>query len=213
MQARIGKIIATDDILECVTVELSVRKPMRKTLTISCIYRTPGSNIDMFIESLDKIFTDNKPKTPMFTCGDFNIDLLKYEEHVGSAKCIDTMYSNRLYPLIDKPIRITQQSATLIDNMNHDIICGLLIDDISDHLPVFSISGHSITRHKYQQNKHIRQVNKQSLDAFIKYLDKQSWENTLISNNVNTAYNSFLDLFIELYDNNCPLKILKDNKR
>ena len=37
----------TDDILECVTVELSVSKPMRKTVTISCIYRTPGSNIDI----------------------------------------------------------------------------------------------------------------------------------------------------------------------
>ena len=96
--------------------------------------------------------------------------------------------------------------------MNHDIICGLLINDISDHLPVFSISGHSITSHTYQQNKHIRQVNKQSLDAFIKDLDKQSWENTLISNDVNIAYNSLLDLFIELYDKNCPLKILKDNK-
>ena len=67
-------------------------------------------------------------------------------------------------------------------------------------------------RHKYQQNKHIRQVNKQSLDVFIKDLDKQSWENTLISNDVNTAYNSFLDLFIELYDKNCPLNILKDYK-
>ena len=89
--------------------------------------------------------------------------------------------------------------------MNRDIICGLLINDISDHLPAFSISGHSITRHKYQQNK-------QSPDAFIKDLDKQSWENTLISNYVNTAYDSFLDLFIELYDKNCPLKILKDNK-
>ena len=166
-----AKSFATDDILEC---------------------GQTGSNIDMFIESLDKIFTDSKPKISMFICGDFNIDLLKYEEHVGSAKFIDTMYSNGLYPLTDKPTRITQQSATLINNiftndMNHDIICGLLINDISDHLPVFSISGHSITRHKYQQNKHIRQVNKQSLDAFIKDLDKQSWENTLISNDVNTA--------------------------
>ena len=125
------KSFATDDIIECVTVELSVSKPMRKTVAINCIYRTPGSNMDMFIESLDKIFTDNKPKTSMVICGDFNIDLLKYEEHVGSAKCIDTMYINGLYPLIDKPTRITQQSATLIDNIfrndiNPDIICGLL---------------------------------------------------------------------------------------
>ena len=172
-----------------VSSSFSVSKHMRKTVrpTISCIYRTPGSNIDMFIESLDTKCTDNKPKTSMFICGD---------------------------PLIDTPTRITQQSATLIDNIftndiNHDIICGLLINDISDHLPVFSMSGHSITRHKYQQNKHIRQVNKQSLDAFIKDLDKQSLGNTLISNDVSAAYNSFLDLLIYLYDKNCPLKILK----
>ena len=49
-----AKSFATDDILECVTVELSVSKPMRKTVTISCIYRTPGSKIDMFIASLEK---------------------------------------------------------------------------------------------------------------------------------------------------------------
>ena len=57
-----AKLCATDDILESVTVELSVSKPMLKTVTISCIYRTPWSSIDMFIESLDKLFTDNKPK-------------------------------------------------------------------------------------------------------------------------------------------------------
>ena len=79
--------------------------------------------------------------------GGFQIDLLKYDEHVVLDNFIDTMYSNGLYPLIDKPTRITQQSATLIDNiftndMNHDnIVCGLPVNDISDHLPVFSISG------------------------------------------------------------------------
>ena len=109
-----AKSFATDDILECVTVEVQVSKPICKTVTISCIYMTPWSNIDMLIESLDKIFTGNKPKTSMFRCGDFIIDLLKYEEHVGSAKFIDTMYSNGLYPLIDKPTIIIQQSATLI---------------------------------------------------------------------------------------------------
>ena len=45
------------------------------------------------------------------------IDLLKNGEHVGTTKFIDAMYSIGLYPLIDKPSRITQYSATLIDNI------------------------------------------------------------------------------------------------
>ena len=36
-----AKSFATDDIIECVTVGLSVSKPTRKTVTISCIYRDP----------------------------------------------------------------------------------------------------------------------------------------------------------------------------
>ena len=50
-----------------------------------------------------------------------------------------------MFPLIDRPSRITEYSATLIDNsfsnnLNEKISNGLLIDDISDHLPVFSIT-------------------------------------------------------------------------
>ena len=55
------------------------------------------------------------------------------------------MYSIGLYPLIDKLSRITQYSATLIDNiftneLTNQIISGLLINDISDHLPIFYLT-------------------------------------------------------------------------
>ena len=53
------------------------------------------------------------------------------------------MYSCGLYPLINKPTRVTLDTATIIDNIytnNIDIsYSGILIeDDISDHLPVFT---------------------------------------------------------------------------
>ena len=54
------------------------------------------------------------------------------------------MFSLGLYPLIDKPTRITAYSATLIDNiftneLGSTISSGLIINDISDHLPIFAI--------------------------------------------------------------------------
>lgn len=54
------------------------------------------------------------------------------------------MYSNSLFPVIIKPSRITTDTATLIDNIftnkiDSKIVGGLLINDISDHLPVFAI--------------------------------------------------------------------------
>jgi len=54
------------------------------------------------------------------------------------------MYSNSLYPTLTRPTRITTHSATLIDNIFTNVIdrpvsSGLIITDISDHLPVFAI--------------------------------------------------------------------------
>ena len=49
-----------------------------------------------------------------------------------------------LYPIIDSPTRISNQSFSLIDSIftnvtNHNITSGILINDITDHLPVFAI--------------------------------------------------------------------------
>ena len=46
-------------------------------------------------------------------------------------------------PLINRPTRITAHSATLIDNIftNHftpRVLKGIVISDLSDHLPVFA---------------------------------------------------------------------------
>lgn len=52
------------------------------------------------------------------------------------------MYSNSPFPLIVRPTRVTVE--TLIDNIftnvtENKITAGLLVNDISDHLPVFGI--------------------------------------------------------------------------
>ena len=57
---------------------------------------------------------------------------------------IDCLVTYSCTPLILNPTRITQSSATLIDNIftnNLDNILktGILINDVSDHLSVFTI--------------------------------------------------------------------------
>ena len=119
----------------------------------------------MLIDTINTIFSDSKYNSSLFVCGDFNIDLLKNGEHVGTTKFIDAMYSIGLYPLIDKPSRITQYSASLIDNiftneLTNQIISGLLINDISDHLPIFYLTRSSPKRLNSLSYKTIRKSSK-----------------------------------------------------
>ena len=87
----------------------------------------------------------------IFVCGDLNIDLLKHESHNSTRNFIDIMYSLGL-SLIDKPTRITDTSATLIDNiftneLHHNLTSGILFNDNSDHFyQFFALREFNLTR-------------------------------------------------------------------
>ena len=80
----------------------------------------------------------NKQKT-VFLLGDFNVNLLNYNEHNQTNEFLDSVASNSFIPLILQPTRITSHSNTLIDNIfsnviEPDITSGNLTATISDHL-------------------------------------------------------------------------------
>ncbi len=49
--------------------------------------------------------------------GDVNIDLLNADTHGPTNDFINDMYAKSMFPLINKPTRITKYSAILIDNI------------------------------------------------------------------------------------------------
>ena len=76
--------------------------------------------------------------------GDFNLNLVNFQNHQNTGEFLDGLHSNMLFPMITRPTRITSHTATLLDNIFANKCFdhsrgGLLITDISDHLPVFSI--------------------------------------------------------------------------
>ena len=87
----------------------------------------------------------SKEQKSVFFLGDFNVNLLNYNEHNQTNEVLDSIASNPYIPLILQPTRITSHSNTLIDNIfsnyviDSDIISGNLTATISDHLPQFSL--------------------------------------------------------------------------
>ena len=87
------------------------------------------------------------------------------------------LYSNNLVPLITKPTRITNHTATLIDHIYtnvpiHDTVSGIALVDLSDHLPVFCICNASVFKMKQKIyfrdysffNKELYQADMQAID-------------------------------------------------
>ena len=198
-----------EQVFECVTVELDLKK--NKNITVSCVYRTPGSDVDLFCESLEQIFSDVMPRKSMFICGDFNIDLMKHETHNGTKRFLDCMYGRGLYPLIDRPSRITTHSCTLIDNIftnqiNYSIISGLLMNDITDHLPIFALCNYEIENKKSDPVKYVRNLKNENVSLLIESLSQELWNNVLQSDDVNVAYINCIETFSKLYNLHCPVK-------
>ena len=99
-----------------------------------------------FIEQFSYVLENlNKYKCHSYILGDFNIDLLKTNCHAPTAKFINLIFSSSFIPLINRPTRVTDTTATLIDNiftnnLNDHALNGILTTDISDHFSVFHIS-------------------------------------------------------------------------
>uniref|UniRef100_A0A3P9M519 Reverse transcriptase domain-containing protein n=1 Tax=Oryzias latipes TaxID=8090 RepID=A0A3P9M519_ORYLA len=200
-----------DNMLECLTIEISQEN--QKNIVVSCIYRTPGSNMDMFTGLMEKMFVD-KNKV-IFVCGDFNIDLLNPHKIKAVEEFINTMYSICLFPRITKPSRITASCATLIDNIfsndtENKTVNGLLINEISDHLPVFTVYDSSYVNHKLHFSMGYRRIKTEtSINAFKTELLEHNWDVIYQKETVDEAYDYFLRIFGSMYDKHCPVKKFK----
>ena len=123
---------------------------------------------------------------------------MKYNCHSDIKEFVDTLFSCGLYPVINKPSRITEESATLIDKffvntVNCNVKSGLLINDISDHLSRFVIlEGMQVDHADITCSKYIGNVTIQNTEILCECLRKPNWDDIYNSTDVNTSYDRFV---------------------
>lgn len=89
---------------------------------------------------------------------------------------------------------------------------GLLLNDISDHLPVFMVYDMNCKLIKEDSVSYRRIKTKQSLQDLKDDLAYYDWEFIYNESDVNAAYNSFLEIFITLYNKHCPIRKSRKKK-
>ena len=80
---------------------------------------------------------------PSIVMGDFNFDVLKYQEMPMIQKYIDTFMCTGFFPLISKPTHFKGESATCIDQMwtnivSENTLSGVIDTSVSGHMPLFA---------------------------------------------------------------------------
>ena len=136
------------DIMESLFVEIPGSEfKMEKNIILGIIYWPPGTDLNQFSDLFGNILEIVKKENKFcYLLGDYNINLLNFETHGPTSEFADLLYANSFIPLINRPTRVTQFSATLIDNILnnnfqdiHKSTPGILATEISDHFPMFYI--------------------------------------------------------------------------
>ena len=131
-----------EDGIESVFIEINM--PFSKNIIVGTIYRPPNKKVEVFENAMNELLHKiDKESKICYLMGDFNIDLLKSESCDYANRFIEQLFTSSFVPLITKPTRITEHTATIIDNIFtnniekvENSINGIIFTDISDHLPI-----------------------------------------------------------------------------
>ena len=209
-------------VLESLFVEIGHGK---KKIIIGTVYRPntyPKADIDVFIHTMNELqHILDRENSDVYIMGDINLDLLKFSSHGKTCEYLENTLSNGFLPLITKPTRISEYTATLIDHIyvkkqELDFTSGIVISDVSDHFAIFSIIKQVRNgEHSNSLHKSIRSFTADNIDNFNKLLRETDYSNVLSTNCTETAYTLFMDIYMYLkaYDEAFPLKTRKTPRK
>ena len=201
------------EILESIIIEIPKSEiSTTSNVIIGVIYRPPGGNIEKFNELFSGIIEKlKKEKKLIYLLGDFNLNLLNAESHQLTSIFLDILYAASFFPLINRPTRITNGSATLIDNvLCNDIVNsthhnGIICTDISDHYPVFSLNcGTDII--KKPSFIETRKFNDVTRNTFKDKLSSTDWSDILNCEDPQEAFTRFYTVFTNMYNATFPIE-------
>lgn len=202
----IAELTSIDTNIESLFIRLS-------NVVIGALYRPPSGILPEFMTFLENTLDSFGPMAvPIVILGDVNID--SNSDSPSSRELKDIIHAHAFQNTIRRPTRVTTATATCLDvcitNIeNSSLKCGVLSCDLSDHMPIFCLAP--VTTKKYCRNSifFTRQINKQSLESFAHRIEVETWDHVYDDHNPRTAFTSFRDKFLEIYNTSFPLRKCK----
>ena len=198
-------------------------KGFNKTKVIGNVYRSPAlKNTDKFIDLLDTVLRklDRHSRKHMVLVGDVNINLLNHMKNQSAQNLIETISKYGFSQIVSRPTRVTDHSATLIDHVytndiHNTLSCNILTVDVSDHLATLTTislgnSTHFIDRRSNKRNEtqsvEFRTFNEANNLKFWQLIGDEKWDDTFITDDAETQYNTFCDTYTRHYNAAYPVE-------
>ena len=176
-------------------------------------YRPPNTNSDKSLKEYKDILKKLKSQKhhDLIIGLDHNYDLLKCETNKTTTKFMNLNEDYDLLCGITKPTRITNKSATLLDNIiiGGKLQCNytpyVIVEDISDHYPCLMIIHNVNLSKKDRVTVTKRSITDDSIITIRNKLDNVDWM-YLNELDVNDAFESFHKKLTNTIDEVCPQK-------
>ena len=204
--------VSPEPIFESLYIEINKHVfQQQNNIILGVIYRPPNTDINSFNETLSTILETLKVEDKIcYLMGDYNLNLLNYSSLWLTSDFVDLMHSYSFISLINRPTRIKETSATLIDNIfvnkpNLSSFQAILVTDISDHLPIIYIDTKCppINNDEFIYRRNLSQRNKHDFRLALANL---SWEEICYETNMQRAFSKFHSKFLSLYNIHFPKK-------
>ena len=205
--------------IECIFIEIC--RVGKKNIIVGCVYRPPNTDLNQFnsewlviLNSL--VITKN---TIVLIAGDFNLNLLKHNSHGPTGEFLNNMLSYNFLPTLSLPTRISDTSATLIDNIfvnciGHDYTSALVYSDVSDHLPCVLHMTACISRSNLRNCLTKRTFDINSINSFHCDLAKTDWNLVInVDSSPNEMYERFFLAYKILFDKHFPQRSIKQSQK
>ena len=143
--------------------------------------------------------------------GDFNINLLHSETCNFAQNFLLFSQSLNLMPTIDKPTRIHNRSATLIDNIfinkiDQTIYSGNIVSDLSDHYSQFCIlKSNDVLTNSTKSKTFFRDYSSFSEVEFKKDLGQIDFENS-INDDIDKSLSFFFKKLNKIANKHCCIE-------
>ena len=207
-------LIVSSNVLENCFIELV---GLKRNILIGSLYRAPNLNPNIFVQdyiTICKRLQKEKAKDSIIGL-DHNMDFLKHHLHKQTQNFMEAILEYAHFPCITRPTRITNSTATLIDNIL--LSCNLIgkqnsciiINDLSDHLPCMTVIRECKIIKKSVHECYKRTFSSKCVENISQKLSYVDWDTALEGKNTTESLDHLYDVLGPILDKEAPEKLVR----